>query len=275
MPYTRATARRNAYGHLRRRARRRLHSFRLSMPMNNARIGYFSSKRRLQRAAKRRRFAPSNLGHPAGADTAKRHQASNLDSSPRSDRTIYDFNVTLVPKTTTNVIDQRQRDLINMRGVKICMEVTNNTADPLYFNLAVISPRNKAAVVVSNTNFFRANVASRAVNFDSTSLNGLDYACRPINTDEFIVLRHWRYTLIGTDNTSGTVAMSGKNTRVIMKYVPIKRQIRYDSSSNPINGNVFVVYWAAKYASPSGVSPVANQYNTTQELITYFREPCC
>lgn len=63
------------------------------------------------------------------------------------------------------------------------------------------------------------------------------------------------------------------NELLINKYIPIKRQIRYDGTAGSThNGDLRFVFWYSSYQSDG----TTNQITVIQEnvqLFTYFRDP--
>jgi len=224
--------------------------------------------RRVYRARKRRRFRAPNP--TSGTATAKRTEISN-DNGPvaRLTKSLNQVNLAAISHSANNTIDERQRNILNLRGVKMCLEVHNTQDDPLYYNCAVIVP--KLSPSVSATGFFRGNGADRDVTF-GTSLTGLQLHCLPINADKHYVLWHKRYKLNPISNT-GYQAASGKSYMTIKKYLKFKRQVRYSDNADtlPEGGVPYFISWCSLYgeASGAGVSALAE----AKHFVTYFREP--
>jgi len=228
--------------------------------------------RAMYRVAKRRKiFKPDNSY--AGSATTKRVVIQqDATGQLRADRTIFTTDLGAIPHNANNQINSRQRNLVNLRGTKICMEVANNVSAPLYFNIAVVVP--KLDTTVSATNFFRASGSERGSDFDATSLTGLQFHCLPINSDKYRILYHKRYKLIGADNVT-RVARQGKDYMTIMKYIKFKRQLRFDNTSTTTSegGSPHMVYWASQFDSAATAGSTADVYTVTERFVSYFREP--
>jgi len=186
---------------------------------------------------------------------------------------LYEVEMTNIDSTTNNTISLRQRDIINVRGFKICMEVTNKGAVPLYFNVAVIAPKDGAAGV-NTVDFFRSSATERARDF-STDLTSLEYHCLPINTDRYTVLKHKRYRLLSGPTGSDYIANSGKNYMNLDWYIPLKRQVRFNNGDggSPESGKVYFVYWGSGFGQNGGVIQGNADMEITERIVTYFREP--
>lgn len=228
----------------------------------------------LARKAKRQRFSTTNVGESVGTSSAKRVIQINSDPVAKNTRELNVVDLTDIPHSTDNSINARQRNVVNVRGVKLCMEVSNSNGAPLYFNMAILSAKDGVAGI-QTANFFRASTGERAVDFDQT-LTGLEFHCLPINVDKYTVLKHKRFRLIGTSQASFT-ERTGKSYMNLDFYMKLNRQLRWDQTSGiqPISGGVFLVYWADLFQASGGDTPVTGTYSITQRHITYFKEPCC
>lgn len=225
-----------------------------------------SAAKKIQRAVRRRQKNRSKVGRPVGVANAKR--TANVSPSTENvyERTLYGRQVTF-PNAGQN-IDQRERKIINVSGIKICQEflVTNSTLNqPLYLNIAFV--RNKqspAATSVPLGEFFRGNGDERHRSFSSLT-QGIDYHCANLNTDQFDVWFHKRYiTRFDTNDPK-------KNLVRLMHFVKINRQISFDDTGAP-DTRLWILWWCS-IAGRDNVTPgAAIQMNTNFHDITYFRE---
>lgn len=236
------------------------------------RYRYSSSRKK---STRKRQPARARVGLPVGSDTSKYRQTGQREidiGDPLLDRTLYAFDLTGIPQG--ELPTNRERDLINLRGFKVCMEVANTAPAPLYFNFAIISP--KTDVNLNPIEFFRSYSDNRGTDFESPNISSLDYHCRPINTDVFNILHHKRYVLTTDINTQKGEVFQGNASVRIMRYFPVKRQVRYrrqlegpgDFCTTPI----FFVFWAA-IAGYGTEKPPEFAFRTDARIITYFREP--
>lgn len=228
------------------------------------------------RQAKRARFSTRNVGEPVGTSTSKRFTSKDTTSVAKDSRTLYSEELTIIPHSSNNVIDNRQRNIVNLRGFKICMEFLNNIGQTQYFHVAIVSPKNSNSTV-ETTDFFRGTGSSRAVDFGQ-ALSSLDFHCRGINTDKYTVLMHKRYRIQGNSNST-YVDRSGRNYMNMMMYKKIKRQLRFEQTADnsPISGRIFLVYWSDLFATADGTAPTTGAYAVGERHIAYFKEPshCC
>lgn len=227
------------------------------------------------RANKRARFSKTKIGEKVGLDLCKKHLAESTAGLGQNTRTLILDSLCDIPHTIDNNINGRQRHVVNLRGFKLCMEIRNNTVDPLYVNLALIM--HKSALNPTTSNFFRDQTTERAKDFNN-ALTGLEFHCSPINTDDYVVLFHKRYRL--DPNNAGTVNYStnGKNYMNFDRYIPIKRQIRYDNNGDlaPQSGNLFFCQWYTRMFETSTTVPVPAT-TVSKHFVTYFRDSqqCC
>lgn len=225
------------------------------------------------RAAKRARFSRKQFGDRIGTTTAKHYIADQLlTPTGLASRTLANFAITDLPHTTSNAANMRQRNLVNMRGVKVCWEIRNLQTFPMYFHWAIVVPKKEDGITA--TDFFRDPYgSSRGVVFDS-ALTGIELDCNNINSDRFTIMCHKRYLLAPTTPT--TFNENGNlNYRKFHRYQKIGRQFRYDNTGDSIaeNGRAYVVYWCAPFMNQGTTGAPANQIQFTYRCITYFREP--
>lgn len=225
-----------------------------------------------RRAAKKRaKFGTSMVGEPPGSSSAKSDLVVNLQPGFFGDRTLNVHELTEIAEGSTE--DRRIRKQINLRGFKICCEFRNAQSDPMYLNVAVLAPKQSATV--DTTDFFRddGNSDDRAVNFSNLTLNSMQFHCLGINTDEYVILKHRRYRLTPAGGATEYQAASGRNYMNIDWYIPIKRQLRYQSTSgSPESGQMFLVYWCAIYGGGLTGTVSATAMERTIRTTAYFRE---
>lgn len=216
-------------------------------------------KRQINRLRARR-----SIGKPVGYATAKRYGIQLLEYAPRATKTLYSNVMINIPDG--GGIDQRQRNIVNFRGVKICMYFRNNHSTvPKLLNIAMVIPKNEdVGPNIPVTDFFRGDGNSRAIDFEAT-LNFLDMHCRNINADKYRVLFHTRVSVQQNSNTASA------GTFKFMKYVPIKRQVEFEDGtlvSTP-RKNVYLVYYFTDLNNAVTTSAMHVSISTTQ----YFKEP--
>lgn len=230
--------------------------------------GAYKRRRTSNRAKKRKMRA--RLGERVGQGGAKR-DAINIGQGLNT-RVFYQQELlNLARGTDTN---QRLRDIINFRGIKICMNFNSLTnMRTLFLNVAVVSPRDRqTGGTLPLDEWFRGNeggAGTRGQPF-SDALSAIQFHCLPINTDRYNVHKHIRRKILPEQNTSGT-----RGNRTIMFYQKLNRQIRYadvDGTDNPIR-NMFLVWWIDEDNAEADSAPVLNACDLQLHLVRYFREP--
>lgn len=225
---------------------------------------------------KRRRIMRT-IGERPGSTSAKKYEAQyDTTTATYNTRTLWSDDISQLPKTTGTAgeLDSRQRDIANLRGIKFCYEVRNDRSEPMYFNWAVISPKNSDVTSIPTADFFRDWTTARAIAFSNT-LTGNDFHCRPINTDLYDVITHKRYVLAAANEsaTNASYTSNRSNYVNIMKYIKIGRQFRYDAGSSDAEGRrLFVVFWGDFWGRNSGSTGTSNIF-MNRRAILYFREP--
>lgn len=238
-----------------------------------------------KRYSKRRLYKRARIGFPVGYGITKRNLVRNESNLNRNTRTLYSYDLTYIGKGADNEIMLRQRDLINLRGFKIDwgLRSAGTTTYPLYVNFAIVAHASNTSVpstsdsnCISTVNFFRGNAAQRASDF-STGLDSLQMTRLNINQDIYSVLKRWRVRLEQQVNASGLMAMTTGVTKAGKKWVPVRRQVRYDDVTNAdvaTSGRMFIVYWAdGVQGIPASTVPLTSAYNLDLHVVVYFNEP--
>lgn len=236
-----------------------------------SKIARFMYNRYKQRKAKKARFSKQQIGHRVGSSSAKTRVEFNTDFQGLASRTLRIQGLTFLPKG--DLINMRERNVVNVRGFKICLAVRNMLAQPVYFNCALVSVRNNT--VVTGNNFFRAQGAERGTDFDN-NLTGLQFHCLALNRDKFNILKHKRYRLAPDINDSSNYQDNKGNSYMNLDwYVKLKRQLRYtdDDANTPIDSPIYLVYWCDAWTATSGSLPIGNTINVQDRHIMYFKEP--
>lgn len=250
-----------------------------------ARFAYTRFTRRNKRkyAAKKK----ENVGRRAKMKFGDPPHSSNLKSTLHFDdirfyvtptRTLSWDNVLLFKKGPG--LDERIRDIINFRGIKTCIELSNNTTKPMYVNVCLLSrkdrlnDRDQSNVTDIGKNFFRGHGNDRSNDFASTS-SGLSLNCANLNTDKFLI--HWRKRVLLGSKTSTTFTDNREDYMEIMKYTAFKRQLRFEDpgegdSNAPVNANLYLVWWCVNFGEDANIAPAAGALNFNHRTIRYFRE---
>lgn len=210
------------------------------------------------------------LGDPVGSSSAKWDTLNTvglLNMSPESLLQIPLLNVTKVGGSTA--YDRRLMDQLNFRGIKICMNFRAEGAlgtAKAFMNVAVISPKADltSAAVIPNTDFFRNPTGNdRGINFGDLQLEYMDYYCSAINTDKYHVHTRKKF-MVGPSNST-----EGGKEKFLDFYIPLKRQIRYQSgTNNPEGKNLYLVWWFSASDGGTPLDSVRYSYRVTR----YFKE---
>lgn len=189
-------------------------------------------------------------------------------------RTLYLADLTLIPKTFTNEVNERQRNRVNLRGWKIYMQANNLFNDTLTFNMAIIAP--KQGNSVSTALFFGNRTDDSGGSQFANTLDNIIFSKFPINTDFYTVLMHKRYYLntVGANasNNQKFTRESGKSFLNLAKYIPLKRQVRYTGSGDQSDDKVFLVWWCDILGATSGTAALSNRAKLGVRVHTVFKE---
>lgn len=209
------------------------------------------------------------IGHRAGTSGAKKDQQLNPAKTTYNDCTLYFNEITDIDKTTTNAINGRQGNACFLSGTKLHMRLYNNQSlDPVKVHFAVVSSVGSKTITTSG--WFRDYLTSRDKDL-STTLDEIEYD-DPINSDKFIT--HWRTSFIlgpmeEYDNTFPR-HQGPPSVLEYSKYIPIKRNIRFnDDTDEECESPVFLVWWAKTMVGPG---QRLNAYDASIRLVSFFHE---
>lgn len=253
-------------------------AYRAASVMARAYRNYRGRKARRAKASVR-----TKIGERVGKSTAKKHVIDNTGGNSCDTRKLYARPLIEITHNPNNDIDDRQRNIINLRGLKLCLYMQNNTGNStLFVNVAVIWDKKGNQEIGSYANttvpdFFRQHQGGAARSQDfGVALSALEFHCLPINTDRFGVLMHKRFKLAPTAaQSTGQKSPNLSSFRTIMKYVKIKRQLRFQNTniSIPESGQLYVVHWCDAIGTSFGGGGLANAMTTQEYHVAYFREP--
>lgn len=237
---------------------------------------YWGTKRRRIKGKRAKIRARRKIGEPIGLSTAKYNLCVNYFGSLRDSNTLHNDNINLLLRG--DEINQRERNIINLRGWKIDMTIFNQTASPQIVNVAILQNTNNDGGP-QNSNFFKAegDTTERAVDADST-ISVLKWAHGIINRELYNVLMHKRFMIgpnaLFSDFDSGAVMHSWKNFK---RYVPLKRQISYDTAGNePMSNDVHICWWTTlikNQVTPGVSTPTVNAVLFNMQVRQVFRDP--
>lgn len=265
------------------------------------RIPLYSRRRRLSvkrryvpklKARKRQRTVKrSQFGYSPGSSISNQSQQIR-DQAPftMSTKRLYVCELTRIARNAQGDAERRSLALY-LSGFKFCCEINNNRSQTAYFHYALLTYKNDTSdaerfdVGAANdaktenqtVNFFRdqgLNNSSRATGVND-GRTGIEMHCLPINTDAYKILTHKKYKLgpngqdkQGPDNNNGS---GGPNQRTIMRWIRLKRQIRYTGIDNTTCQNpIFLVMWCSALHETGGDPPLP-QVDRQVRVITYFR----
>lgn len=214
---------------------------------------------------------PSKIGEAYGTSNAKLSSTTNATTTVDT-VTLYSTPLNDLQRGTG--IDERQREHVQYKGVKIYFEYRNiSNVGPIYMNCAVVGTKDTSSPSnVTATAFFRGSGFSRAQNFDGLTMSAVRMHLTPINTDNYVVLWHDRRTL--APNIPGSTPQTNMfdSYGTYDKWIPIRRQIRYQTDNTiPTDGRIFFCYWFSKFQN-NGEAPDPTAQVHLRHL-QYFSDP--
>lgn len=218
---------------------------------------------------KRRIDGPEKVGDPIGKHETNRALVRTSSVVLRNTRTLYSGDLIDIVRATDHEIDERHRDIINLKGVKLCLEVKNTQDRPMYFNFAIVVPKyDQSLNIVPTNDFFRNNQNGRGTDF-STGLSSLEMHCLPINTDTYTILWHKR-CMLGPDGGANFNSAGPPNYMILSKWISVNRQIRFEAN-NPVNGRIQYVFWGDLMESAPADPAVTNAISLSEHHVAYYR----
>jgi len=249
------------------------------MKFTQARRG---AKRKRASAAQRRARKFKLIGNERGSTTSKRDELTVQTNGEAlrvdmSTRTLYHELLNHPPKSSNaSSVSTRLKDKCFIKGIKFCMEVTNNKNDQLYFNYAILALKQRQGALIQvplptslPLDFFRNfNGNKRSCDFDDIQLDSNDYRCRPINQDKYHIFAHRRIRFV--KNNSNFCP-----TRAIDRYIKVNRQFNYseEEGSEVVNQPLYLVYWCDTANKDANTTIQTNAAYFNARMITYFKDP--
>ena len=230
--------------------------------------------RRIARG-KRQRFGRSTFGFSPGSQLTRRHLAVETYNYSLNTRVLNVNDLTQIAQGPN--LNQREYDMIYVSGYKISMQLRSGRPDPSMFHVALIAPREYCGVAETpnfQENFFRGFEQTRGIDF-STALASQQFHEYPINSDKFHIFWHKRFVIGPEDTTSPVEEYNvgvSKNWKWIKKYVPIKRQIRFENgTAGSATNRIYLVQWGDLFLNDPASTPQG--WLTGQKVITlYFKD---
>ena len=231
---------------------------------------YYRYRRRTPATVRARR-----IGFRVGSGHAKRNvQQQDIAVTSLNSRAQIIQALCHITQTDTNAINRRQRQLVNVRGFKFCYSFRNNTDRPLFCNIAIVA--RKDGSTPNATDWFRGSGTNRNADF-ALNLTSTEFYCLPINADKYTILYRKRFTLgANNEGLTGSSYQNGpKSYKMWMKYLPFKRQIRYEgtSSSEIDHAQPYIVMWFDRWNAPQNEAQQTAVVEVLRRTVTYFREP--
>ncbi len=222
-----------------------------------------------------RNTAKTTPGFPLAGKTAKTHTTfRNIDTL-----TVYSVDALLIDDIAKgDQINRRERDIVNLAGWKVRLQVHNTWDLPVTFRFAVVSPRQTfgANPTERNQNLLRSFGPERSLNLGLGN-SGITNTNNKINDDLYMVLYE---TSIELGPDAGATGYSGgiqKNWHYMDKWIPLKKQFRYNvGTGGKSETPVYIIYWfdskirkaAELFSDIGGAGFVA----TRTDAIAYFHD---
>lgn len=238
-----------------------------------SKIGRGLSRAYRKRKASRKKRKLSKypeVGEPMKVSHMKREQTNSIMDQATDTRTLYFEEITDIVQG--NGADDRERHLINCKGIECTYHFFNLENQPKFLNVAIIAPKHNASGV-SVADFFRANDGSRATNFAS-GLTALEMHYLPINTDRYVIMKHHRYQLGAQADSTQYNSDAGPGNWISKKmWLPINRQLRYETSlATSCNTPIYIVWWCDRMRTPAGQAPTPGLVSTSMMHTMFFTD---
>lgn len=219
------------------------------------------------------------VGSPVGAGGCKTATVSSNDhwstitdiQYASHEKNIADL--TKLTKGTTEKLNERNRGIVNCRGIALTINVGNLSQVHMQeFHYAIVSP--KHSTTVSDTDFFRAYNDTRSQNFLASTLSGMDLMYNPINSDLYNIWSHDKILL--RKNMDGLGIYDNREYpgfRTLKKYIKIDRQLRYADGIDNCETPIFLVWWSTDPFKVTTEGTVPTQFQMTYRAVMHFKEP--
>lgn len=174
-------------------------------------------------------------------------------------------------------INQRERQHIDLAGIKMFLNFRNKTDTAVFLNYGVLGIKNTRTIPesINPIGFFRSNGTSRTGDFDTT-ISSVTMHNQAINTDDYIVLMHKRKCLASRQSGTGGDWQTNKDSSYldVAKYLRIKRQIRYAASDGePTDTPIYFFYFITAHGGGPGAPILPDQGDFSGRFVIYFNEP--
>jgi len=221
------------------------------------------------------------LGSPPKTSTAKSHLVRDDLTLAIQSKDLYFQEVITMPlyggvgKINSTM---RTADAVTISGLDICMHIVNKHTVPMLFHTAIVQRKNTTDNFADN--FFRQDgngskiSQGRSYDFDN-DLSGWEMNCLNMSPDNMIILEHKRYTIhgrTGIDASAKYNNMGRKNWKDIDRYIPIKRQFRFNDLGQP--DTPLIMYWWFSFPDEIvGSLPQTGFCDISMKIQTFFQNP--
>lgn len=255
-----------AIDNVKKRARDLASEFQRNPRKFNEAASKIQSLARGRRVRKNKIHLTGKIGHRPGTAGAKKDAQLTPEKITYNDCALYFTELTDIDKTTVNAINGRAGNACFLSGTKLHMRLYNNMPqDPMKLHFAVVSSANSKTI--TSAGWFRDYITSRDKDI-STTLDEISYD-DPINSDRYIT--HWRTSFMLGARNSSTIHHTGYPSFMeFTKYIPIKRNIRFnDDTDEECETPVFLVWWAKTLAGPG---QNLGAFDASIRLVSFFHE---
>jgi hypothetical protein len=220
---------------------------------------------------KRRTDETKKIGRDPRNSVARHSEVRSTSDTAIDSRTLYSYELTTIG-ANSEFEDSRKRGVINCKGFRLCFHVYNTDAQPKFFNVAILCPKHRSSGIAT-ASFFRGDEGNRGENFDLTK-TALELAYNPVNTDDYHVLRHYRYQMGSPSDSTQYNSDTGPVNWMSKKlYIPFKRQLTYDTTSSATcDTPIFFCYWYDRMRSGSGAAVETGDMNISFQHTMFFTD---
>lgn len=216
-----------------------------------------------------------SIGENIGYGTLKRHaiQSDNQTFGYNAAQ-MYSKILTGIPRqTAAEEANMRDGSVIDFTGIRLQWTILNLTPSIITMNIACIVPKHLALTDTSVPveEFFRGEGTGRSLNF-STDLSSCVLRDRAINIDLYDIIGRWK---LNFHANAGDGQSRGGNVKRFMKYIPIRRQIRYTADGKTAGDDPFMVWWWDKVDRTGGVLPSTGGVSMEQNTTVFFKDVHC
>jgi len=263
----------------------------------SARAAY-AKRSKSRRAAKIR--ARRHFGEPVGTSNCKQRNVLD-DVKNMQARVLYGTRLDQIPLQgpySHNERVTRSRNIINFRGVKMCIRFSSTndsrSGGKIGLNLAVVVPKDKCWEDNKQyddpshlmNNFFRSNKnnGDRAMDFPGFGTPPVwemlptTTHCQPLNTDALAVISHQRRIITTPPGGSNNSSLNPWGTDwFVKKYIKINRQLRFNTNADSGDDDTYstspmwLLWWCDDFANTKSSQPNLDIVKGQMDCTAYFR----